>query len=133
VSYGEVVGDKSTMYIRVTVLFIKFFQNASGFILYHRIYGCMFCVLLFNYVHYVFLLLCYVTCSFVSLSILIGTYVPFCVFCLLVLFCVLFVCKCVLDCCHRVSTQLQLHISSSSSSSYMPFKYTTDVKIKNYR
>jgi hypothetical protein len=28
-------------------------------------------------------------------------YVPFCVFCFIVLFCVLFVCKCVLDCCHR--------------------------------
>jgi hypothetical protein len=36
-----------------------------------------------------------------SLSILIVMYVPFCIFCLIVLFCVLFVCKCVLDYCHR--------------------------------
>jgi hypothetical protein len=43
----------------------------------------------------------YVICSFVSVSILIVMYVPFCVFCLIVLFCVLFVCKCVLDYCHR--------------------------------
>jgi hypothetical protein len=35
-------------------------------------------------------------------------YVPFCEFCFNVLFCVLFVCKCVLYYCHRVSTQLQL-------------------------
>jgi hypothetical protein len=33
------------------------------------------------------------------LSFLIVMYVPFCVFCLIVLFCVLFVCKCVLYCC----------------------------------
>jgi len=32
----------------------------------------------------------------------------FCVFCFIVLFCVLFACKCVLYYCHRVSTQLQL-------------------------
>jgi len=46
---------------------------------------------------YVFLLLC----------ILIVMYVPFCVFCFIVLFCTLFLCKCVLYYCHRVSTQLQ--------------------------
>ena len=34
--------------------------------------------------------------------------VPFQVLCFIVLFCVLFVCNCVLYCCHWVSTQLQL-------------------------
>jgi len=60
----------------------------------------MFCTLLFNFVNYVFLLLC--------LCILIATYVLFWVFCFIVLICVLFVCKCVLYYCHRVSTQLHL-------------------------
>jgi hypothetical protein len=59
---------------------------------YHctRIYGCVFCVLLFDLVNYVLLWLC--------LCILIVMYVPFCVFCFIVLFCLLFVCKCVLYC-----------------------------------
>jgi hypothetical protein len=52
----------------------------------------MFCMLLFNCVNCVFLLLC--------LCILIVMYVIFCVFCIIVLF------------CHRVSTQLELNISS---------------------
>jgi hypothetical protein len=51
---------------------------------------------------------CYVMCSFVILCILIVMYVIFCVSCFIVLFCVLFVCKWVLDYCHRVSSQLQL-------------------------
>jgi len=66
---------------------------------YHCIYGCIFCMLLFNFVNYVFLLLCF--------CILIVMYVPFWVFCFIV-FCILFMCKCVLYYCHRVSTQLQL-------------------------
>jgi len=49
---------------------------------------------------YVILLLC--------LCILIFKYVLFCVFCLIVLLCILFVCKYVLYYCHRVSTQLRL-------------------------
>jgi len=43
-------------------------------------------MLLFSFVNYVFLLLC--------LCILIVMYVPFWVFCFIVLLCVLFVCKC---------------------------------------
>jgi len=70
-----------------------------GSVLYQCIHGFMFCMLLFNFVNYVFLLLC--------LCIPIVTYVPFCVFCFIVLFRVLFVCKYVLYYCHRVSTQPQ--------------------------
>jgi hypothetical protein len=44
---------------------------------------------------------CYVMYSFVSLSILIVMNVPFWVFHVIVLFCVPFVCKCVLYYCHR--------------------------------
>ena len=66
----------------------------------------MFCMLLFSFVNYVFYFYIYI--FFLScLCILIVMYVPFCVFCFTVLFCVMFVCKCVQYYCHRVSTQLQ--------------------------
>ena len=74
----------------------------------------MFCMLLPNFVNYVFLLLC--------LCILIVMYVLFCVLCFIVSFCVLFVCKCVLYCCYRVSTQLQLTNISYHNFNFMYFK-----------
>jgi len=79
------------------LLFLSYFL---GSILYHCIHGCMFCILLFNFVNYVLLLLC--------LCIFIVMYVAFKLFCFIVMFCVLFVCKCVLYYCQRVSSQLQL-------------------------
>ena len=57
-----------------------------------------------NFVNYVFLLLRIILCSRIHIVM----YVLFWVFCFIVLFCVLFVCKCVLHYCHWVSTQLQL-------------------------
>jgi hypothetical protein len=52
---------------------------------------------------------CYVVYSFVSLRILVVMYVPFLVYCFIVLFCVLFVCKCVLYYCHRVSNPIAVN------------------------
>jgi hypothetical protein len=77
------------------LLFITFF---IFFWLYSlSFHMCSYCyVFLFLYIFYY-----YVMRVFVSLNIHIVIYVPFCEFCLTVLFCVLFVCKCVLYYCHR--------------------------------
>jgi hypothetical protein len=83
-----------------TFAFITLFHVLLVPLFYYCIYNCMFCMLLFNSVNYVFLLLC--------LCILIVMYVLFRTFCFTVLFYVLFVYKNILHYCHRVTTQLQL-------------------------
>ena len=88
-----------------------------GSIFSHSIYAFMFCMLLFNFVNYVFLLLC--------LCILIVMYVLFCIFCFIVSFRVLFVCKCVLYYWHRLSTHLQL-----TNISYHITNISYHIKIK---
>ena len=67
-----------------------------------------YCYIIYSYCYvYVLLLLNYVF-LLLRLYILIVMYVLFWVFCFIVLFYVLFVCKCVLNYCHRMSTELQL-------------------------
>jgi len=100
----------------MAVSFFIFFHIllVSFFIIF--IYGCVFCMLLFNFVNYAFLLLC--------LCILVIMYVLLCIFYFVVLFYVLFVCKCVLYYCHRVSTQLQLtNISYRIVSYHISYQY----------
>jgi hypothetical protein len=111
VKWRESLSNRVSTIVRRYIDHMKFAACiAASFITFFHILLVLYCVIVymvvcfyvfvFHFVNYVFLLLC--------LCILIVMYVLVCVFCFIVLFCVLFVCKCVLYCCHRVSTQLQL-------------------------
>ena len=93
---------KFAAYMAVSFIILS---HVLWFHFYHIIYCHMFCMLLFNFVNYVLLLLCILIVfrySYFYVCSVLGT------FFFIVLFCVLFVWKYVLYCCHRVSTQLQL-------------------------
>ena len=93
----------------MAISFITFFHVPLVPNFYHCVCCFMFCMLLFNFVKYILLPLCYVyvfvfnVCVFLLLCIFCSVHFVF-----IVLSYVLFVCKCVLYYCHRLSTQLQL-------------------------
>jgi hypothetical protein len=82
------------------ITFFHIFFIPFCIIVYMVVCFVCFCLILYIMYFYVYVFLC--------LCILMFMYAPFCVFCFIGLFCVLFVCKCVLYYCHRVSTHLQL-------------------------
>jgi len=119
VKWSEGFSNRVSIHIRRHRYRSHEFCCLYGFFVYH-ILSCSFGSILsfyiwfyvlyafFNFVNYVILLLC--------VCILIFMYVPFCVFCFIVLFCVLFVCKC--DC--TAATGCQPNCGLQNTSTFQP-------------
>jgi len=74
---------------------------APSFITFFHILLVLFLIILYMVAYF------YASVYFCKSMFFFVMYVPFCVFCFIVLFCVVFVCKYVPYHCHLVSTQLQ--------------------------
>jgi len=108
VKCSKVLSKRLSFFIWRYIDHVKFaaYMGFSFITFFHVLFGSIFLIIVY--------LFCMLLFRFYKLSIVIVMfiysycYVLFCVLCFIVLFCVLSLCKCVLYCCHRVWTQLQL-------------------------
>jgi hypothetical protein len=79
-SYSYILPHSNILSYSYNLPYSNILSYSFGFIFYHCIFGWIFCMLLFNLVNYVFLLL--------RLRVLIVMYVLFYAFCFIVLLCI---------------------------------------------
>ena len=92
-----------TKFAAFMAFFNHIFSYSLGSIFYHCIYGCMFCMLLFNFANHIFLslCLCILIVKFMFLIVIFMFYSVYSVSLCCSGYC--FMCKCVMYYSHRVS------------------------------